>query len=173
MLGAIFLVHLPHGFDIGHGRMEYALTQLLIACALMLTGAGRYSLSLPLPGRWRKCGPALLYLFPAARTRTDSSAGYTEVPVRPPALAYRKSYLKLSPVSASPVARRLQLLDLVRQISTDKLGTKNAYSSSGGRSDLSRAIRGRNAMVTEIWTMKCPQCGNTATKRQPADKVQV
>lgn len=87
MLGAIFLVHLPHGFDIGHGGMEYALTQLLIACALMLTGAGRYSLSLPLPGRWRKCGPALLYLFPAAQTRTDSSAGYTEVPVRPPALA--------------------------------------------------------------------------------------
>ena len=55
MLGAIFLVHLPHGFDIGHGGMEYALTQLLIASALMLTGAGRYSLSLPLPGRWRKC----------------------------------------------------------------------------------------------------------------------
>jgi putative oxidoreductase len=55
MLGAIFLVHLPHGFDIGHGGMEYALTQLLIACALMLTGAGRYSLSLPLPGRWRRC----------------------------------------------------------------------------------------------------------------------
>ena len=54
MLGAIFLVHLPHGFDIGHGGIEYALTQLLIACALVLSGAGRYSISLPLPGPWRK-----------------------------------------------------------------------------------------------------------------------
>src|SRR5437879_2652051 len=31
MLGAIFLVHLPHGFDISKGGFEYALTQLLIA----------------------------------------------------------------------------------------------------------------------------------------------
>ena len=29
-LGAIFLVHLPHGFDIRRGGIEYALTQLLI-----------------------------------------------------------------------------------------------------------------------------------------------
>jgi putative oxidoreductase len=44
MLGAIFLVHLPHGFDVGKGGMEYALTQLLIAVALLMTGAGRWSL---------------------------------------------------------------------------------------------------------------------------------
>lgn len=31
MLSAIFLVHLPHGFDIGKSGFEYALTQLLIA----------------------------------------------------------------------------------------------------------------------------------------------
>ena len=43
MLGAIFLVHLPHGFDITKGGMEYALTQLLIAVALLITGAGAYS----------------------------------------------------------------------------------------------------------------------------------
>src|SRR5579864_5136251 len=36
MLGAIFLVHLPHGFDIGKGGMEYALTQLLLAFALFI-----------------------------------------------------------------------------------------------------------------------------------------
>ena len=46
MLGAIFLVHLPHGFDIGKGGMEYALTQLSIAVALLLTGPGAYSLRL-------------------------------------------------------------------------------------------------------------------------------
>jgi putative oxidoreductase len=33
MLGAILLVHLPHGFDVSNGGMEYALTQLLIAFA--------------------------------------------------------------------------------------------------------------------------------------------
>lgn len=53
MLGAIFLVHLPHGFDVGKGGIEYALTQLLIACALLLTGPGKYSLSTRLPGRWQ------------------------------------------------------------------------------------------------------------------------
>ncbi|MBV9295009.1 MAG: DoxX family protein [Acidobacteriaceae bacterium] len=50
MLGAIFLVHLPHGFDIGKGGFEYALTQLLVAAALLLTGAGAWSL---IPGRER------------------------------------------------------------------------------------------------------------------------
>ena len=45
MLGAIFTVHLPHGFNIGEGGAEYALTQLLVAIALILTGPGAYSLS--------------------------------------------------------------------------------------------------------------------------------
>jgi putative oxidoreductase len=45
MLGAIFTVHLSHGFNIGDGGAEYALTQFLIALALMLTGPGSYSLS--------------------------------------------------------------------------------------------------------------------------------
>ena len=54
MLGAIFLVHLPHGFDIGKGGIEYAFTQLLIAVALLITGAGAYSLGSQLPAQWRK-----------------------------------------------------------------------------------------------------------------------
>jgi putative oxidoreductase len=54
MLGAIFLVHLPHGFDIGKGGMEYALTQLLVALALLITGGGKYSLARMLPGGLRK-----------------------------------------------------------------------------------------------------------------------
>jgi putative oxidoreductase len=45
MLGAILLVHLPHGFDVNKGGLEYALTQLLIAAALFLTGAGAFSLA--------------------------------------------------------------------------------------------------------------------------------
>jgi putative oxidoreductase len=44
MLGAVFMVHLPKGFDVTKGGMEYALTQLLIAIAILITGAGRYSL---------------------------------------------------------------------------------------------------------------------------------
>ena len=54
MLGAIFLVHLPHGFDIGHGGIEYALTQLLVAFALLLTGPGAYSLAGSLPPSLRR-----------------------------------------------------------------------------------------------------------------------
>jgi len=54
MLGAIFLVHLPHGFDVTKGGIEYALTELLIALALLLSGAGRYSVSAGLPGGLRK-----------------------------------------------------------------------------------------------------------------------
>lgn len=51
MLGAIFLVHLPHGYNIGNGGAEYALTQLLLAIAFLLTGPGAYSLASLLP-RW-------------------------------------------------------------------------------------------------------------------------
>ena len=54
MLGAIFIVHLPHGFDMSKGGVEYALTELLIAVALLLAGPGRYSLSNILPGGLRK-----------------------------------------------------------------------------------------------------------------------
>lgn len=54
MLGAIFLVHLSHGFDVSNGGTEYALTQLLIASALLLTGSGRYSLGFLMPRALRK-----------------------------------------------------------------------------------------------------------------------
>lgn len=54
MIGAIFLVHLPNGFNIGNGGMEYALTQLLIAIALLIAGAGDYSLAPLLPAWLRK-----------------------------------------------------------------------------------------------------------------------
>jgi len=54
MLGAIFLVHLPNGFNIGNGGAEYALTQLLLAVALLLTGPGAYSLASWLPVSLRK-----------------------------------------------------------------------------------------------------------------------
>ena len=53
MLGAIFLVHLPHGFDLSKNGVEYALTQLLLALALLITGAGAYSLNSWLPGPLR------------------------------------------------------------------------------------------------------------------------
>jgi len=54
MLGAVFLVHLPHGFDINKGGLEYALTQGLIAIAFLLTGPGEYSLNAALPASVRK-----------------------------------------------------------------------------------------------------------------------
>ena len=54
MAGAILLVHLPHGFNVAHSGMEYALTEFLIALALLLTGAGRYTLTSILPPALRK-----------------------------------------------------------------------------------------------------------------------
>ncbi len=54
MAGAILIVHLPHGFDLGKGGYEYALTELLIAFAILLAGAGRYSLARWLPPPLRK-----------------------------------------------------------------------------------------------------------------------
>ena len=54
MLGAIFIVHLPHGYDIGRGGLEYALTELLLALGLLLAGPGKYSLAGILPTPLRK-----------------------------------------------------------------------------------------------------------------------
>jgi len=54
MIGAIFLVHLRHGFDVSNGGFEYALTQLLIALALLLAGPGAYSLNSKLPPALQK-----------------------------------------------------------------------------------------------------------------------
>jgi putative oxidoreductase len=54
MIGAIFLVHISHGFDVGKNGFEYAFTQLLIAFSLLLTGPGSYSLAGMLPPPLRK-----------------------------------------------------------------------------------------------------------------------
>ena len=53
MLGAIVLVHLPHGFDVSNGGVEYALTQMLVAVALLLAGPGGLSFAGVLPAGWR------------------------------------------------------------------------------------------------------------------------
>jgi putative oxidoreductase len=44
MAGAVVMVHLPKGFDSTKGGAEYALTQLLVALAILIAGAGPYSL---------------------------------------------------------------------------------------------------------------------------------
>lgn len=53
MAGAVYLVHRPHGYDVGRGGMEYALTELLLALGLLLAGSGKYSLGRLLPGSLR------------------------------------------------------------------------------------------------------------------------
>jgi putative oxidoreductase len=54
MLGAIFLVHLPNGFDISKGGFEYALMLFLTSFALLIAGGGLFSLASVLPGGLRK-----------------------------------------------------------------------------------------------------------------------
>ena len=54
MLGAVFMVHLPHGYDISHQGMEYALTELLLSVGLLLAGPGKFSLASILPGALQK-----------------------------------------------------------------------------------------------------------------------
>lgn len=54
MVGAIYRVHQPHGFDIGKGGMEFALTVLLVALGLLLTGPGSYALGRILAGPLRR-----------------------------------------------------------------------------------------------------------------------
>jgi putative oxidoreductase len=54
MVGAIYLVHRPHGFDINKGGYEFALTVLLVALGLLITGPGSYSLRGFLPGPLKK-----------------------------------------------------------------------------------------------------------------------
>jgi putative oxidoreductase len=54
MLGAIFLVHLPHGFDINHSGYEFALSELLLAFGLLIAGPGAYSLRNVLPAPLHK-----------------------------------------------------------------------------------------------------------------------
>ncbi len=54
MLGAIFLVHLPHGYSVSNGGVEYALTQFLLALGLLFIGPGAYSLSSSLPVSLRR-----------------------------------------------------------------------------------------------------------------------
>ena len=44
MAGAIYLVHWQHGFAVTNGGIEYPLTQALIALAILVAGAGPYSL---------------------------------------------------------------------------------------------------------------------------------
>jgi hypothetical protein len=48
------MVHLPHGYDIGHGGLEYALTEMLLALGLLLAGPGKYSLASVLPAPLQK-----------------------------------------------------------------------------------------------------------------------
>ena len=51
MLGAILLVHLKNGFFMQGGGYEFALSLLGACLALMLTGAGAYSLDAAIAGR--------------------------------------------------------------------------------------------------------------------------
>jgi putative oxidoreductase len=57
MLGAIFMVHLPHGYDLQKQGIEYPLTHVFLTIALIIAGPGAYS-ALSLIGR-RPSAPAL------------------------------------------------------------------------------------------------------------------
>lgn len=45
MLGAILILHLPHGFNIMNGGYEYALTEFAVALSIFIMGPGGYTLT--------------------------------------------------------------------------------------------------------------------------------
>jgi putative oxidoreductase len=51
MLGAILIVHLPHGYDLSKGGFEYALALLLLSLGILSAGAGHYTLLQALPAK--------------------------------------------------------------------------------------------------------------------------
>lgn len=51
MVGAIFMVHLPHGYDIEKDGLEYSLALLLTAGSIIVAGAGHYTLVHFIPKR--------------------------------------------------------------------------------------------------------------------------
>jgi hypothetical protein len=73
VIGAIFLVHISHGFDVGKSGFECAFAQLLIAFSILLTGPGAYSLAGILPP------PLLAVLLRRLNiARQDASASLTK-----------------------------------------------------------------------------------------------
>ena len=51
MLGAVLMVHLPHGYEVNKGGFEYALALLLLALGIAVAGAGHYTLAHFLPAK--------------------------------------------------------------------------------------------------------------------------
>jgi putative oxidoreductase len=45
MLGAIFILHLPNGFNIMNNGYEYALTEFTVALSIFIMGPGEYTLT--------------------------------------------------------------------------------------------------------------------------------
>lgn len=55
MFGAIIIVHLPHGFDVQKGGMEYALTEFLLALSVFIYQAGNIAIKFKKGGKlWTK-----------------------------------------------------------------------------------------------------------------------
>ena len=54
MLGAIFKVHISHGYNLGNNGYEFALNEFLTALTLLFTGPGAYSLASALPPTFRE-----------------------------------------------------------------------------------------------------------------------
>ena len=54
MAGAVLLVHLPKGFDVSKGGMEFALSELFVAVAIVILGPGKYALGSRLPHPFHK-----------------------------------------------------------------------------------------------------------------------
>ena len=51
MAGAVLMVHLPHGYEVAKGGMEYALALFLLALGIAASGAGHYTLVHLIPRR--------------------------------------------------------------------------------------------------------------------------
>src|SRR5262249_43588644 len=60
MVGAIAVVHWPHGFDVRHGGYEFNFAIIVMCLAVMLLGAGNLAVDRFLHTRWRGRAPGSL-----------------------------------------------------------------------------------------------------------------
>jgi len=153
-LGAIFLVHLPHGFDIGEGRHQIRVDATADSIALLITGAGAY--------------------FAGAAAPKTAAEGVTRYPAEPKAAGYQRLNPRDTVVSLCcsprPIYRATRPIPTparpwARTVSPGRAALEGAAGgdgtclSRGRRWSYSAGDRSRRSVLTICWILRRRGCG--------------